>query len=591
MAEVFLARSSGPLGFEKTLVVKRIRPAFAEDPAFLQMFLSEARLAARLNHPNLTQIFDFGECDGSYFLAMEYVDGPNLKTVARQVRAIGRRLPDLFCARIVALACEGLAYAHELTDAATGQPLGLIHRDVSADNILIARTGAVKVVDFGIAKSANQAAQTQAGVLKGKIAYMAPEQLEGKPLDARLDVYALGVVLYELLTGQKPFDGGSDFSLIHAILTKPLVPVETLRPDVPEPLRRIVERALARRREDRFQSCRELQAALEHFIIASGKPAGAAQVAKLLAQLEASRIVPREGVGPTPPSGLGHPAAPGTPAFGLPASGTPAFGLPAAQPVPASEDVTRRVPAPEAALVAPPQLPGRRGDTGEHPAARPPAAPGTPPGGTPAVPPRRGGSGERPAPKEAHASPLLTPARGLPQAKPAVREDGLPSWLEPASAQQAVAPVAAAAKAVPEDEGAELELAVAPRPSRLLPAVDPNPAPKRPVSSVTRPPVRAAPPPAPRASRRLLPALATGLLLFIAGYLLRDAWRSERPAPAVVEVAPEGPAVATDAPAEPAAGGTAPAAAPPPSPREGTDVKSAVRPASGTADGRTVLAH
>ncbi|HLL83239.1 MAG TPA: serine/threonine-protein kinase, partial [Longimicrobium sp.] len=390
MAEVFLARSSGPLGFEKTLVVKRIRPVLAEDPAFLQMFLSEARLAARLNHPNLTQIFDFGECDGSYFLAMEYVDGPNLKTVARQVRAVGRRLPDLFCARIVALACEGLAYAHELTDAATGQPLGLIHRDVSADNILIARTGAVKVVDFGIAKSANQAAQTQAGVLKGKIAYMAPEQLEGKPLDARLDVYALGVVLYELLTGQRPFDGGSDFSLIHAILTKPLVPVETLRPDVPEPLRRIVERALARRREERFQSCRELQAALEHFIIASGKPAGAAQIAKLLAQLEAIHSASREGVVPTPtPSGLGHKSASGTPAFGLPASGTPAFGLPAAQPVPTSEDVTRRIPAPEAAPVVPPPLPNLRGNTREHPVARPPALPGTPPGGTPAVTPRR----------------------------------------------------------------------------------------------------------------------------------------------------------------------------------------------------------
>ncbi|HLK99636.1 MAG TPA: serine/threonine-protein kinase, partial [Myxococcaceae bacterium] len=201
MAEVFLAKAAGPMGFEKTLVVKRILPHLAEDPAFVEMFLSEAKLAAQLNHPNIVQIFDFGEADDAYFLAMEFIDGPNLRVLLKRASQQGVALPPAVCARLIATACEGLAFAHDFADPGTGELLGLIHRDISPDNVLVSRQGAVKVVDFGIAKAAGQSHKTRSGVIKGKLSYMPPEQLRAKQLDRRADVYALGVVLYELLTG------------------------------------------------------------------------------------------------------------------------------------------------------------------------------------------------------------------------------------------------------------------------------------------------------------------------------------------------------------------------------------------------------
>ncbi|HEX8698180.1 MAG TPA: serine/threonine-protein kinase, partial [Myxococcaceae bacterium] len=218
MAEVFLAKAAGPMGFEKTLVVKRILPHMAEDPTFVEMFLSEAKLAAQLNHPNIVQIFDFGEADGAYFLAMEYIDGPNLRVLLKRAVSQGLALPPAVCARLIASACEGLAFAHDFADPGTGELLGLIHRDISPDNVLVSRQGAVKVVDFGIAKAANQSHKTKTGLIKGKIAYMPVEQLQGQQLDRRADVYALGVVLYELLTGHYPFEATTDVSMMQAIL-------------------------------------------------------------------------------------------------------------------------------------------------------------------------------------------------------------------------------------------------------------------------------------------------------------------------------------------------------------------------------------
>jgi serine/threonine-protein kinase len=285
MAKVYRARAAGPMGFEKTLVVKRILSHLAEDPQFVEMFLSEARLAAQLNHPNIVQIFDFGEAEGSYFLAMEYIDGPNLRALMRRAHALGRPLPLPHCARIIAAACEGLAYAHEYADPATGEPVRLIHRDVSPDNILLARTGAVKVVDFGIAKAANQVHQTRVGTLKGKVPYMAPEQLKNEPLDLRIDVYALGIVLYELVTGRKPYEANSEVALMQAILFEPFTPLSARRPDVPEPLQRIIEKALAKDREVRYLSCRELQADLEHYLLSSAQSVSAFQLSELITQL------------------------------------------------------------------------------------------------------------------------------------------------------------------------------------------------------------------------------------------------------------------------------------------------------------------
>ena len=285
MAEVFLAKVAGPMGFEKTLVLKRILPHLAEDPQFVGMFFTEARVAAQLNHPNIVQIFDFGQAAGTYYIAMEYIDGPDLRTLARRALDSGVALSPAFCARLITAACEGLSFAHDFVDPASGNPLELIHRDISPDNILLSRQGAVKVVDFGIAKAANQSHKTGAGLIKGKLAYMPPEQLQGHKVDRRVDVYALGVVLYELLTGRYPFEASTDVSIMQAILFEPLVSAATRRPDLPEELVRIVDRALSKVREQRYPDCIELQADLERFLTAHGETVGARDLAQAVERL------------------------------------------------------------------------------------------------------------------------------------------------------------------------------------------------------------------------------------------------------------------------------------------------------------------
>jgi eukaryotic-like serine/threonine-protein kinase len=292
MAEVFLAKAAGPMGFEKTLVLKRILPHLAEEPHFVEMFLSEAKLAAQLTHPNVVQIFDFGEADGAYFLAMEYIDGPHLRALVKGARTQGRPLSPVVCARIISLACEGLAFAHDFADPQTGEPMGLIHRDISPDNILMSRQGSVKVVDFGIAKAASQSHRTQSGVIKGKLAYMPPEQVRAKALDRRTDVYALGVVLYELLTARRPFESSSDAGLMQAILFEEPVPASQHRAGLPEPLLAILARALAKDREQRYPDCLAFQSDLEDFILSAGKPVATQQLAQLVVQLTAGSGTP-----------------------------------------------------------------------------------------------------------------------------------------------------------------------------------------------------------------------------------------------------------------------------------------------------------
>ncbi|HYH98527.1 serine/threonine protein kinase, partial [Hyalangium sp.] len=281
----FLARTEGPRGFSKTLVLKRILPHLAGDEQFVEMFLSEARLVAQINHPNVVQIFDFGDFDGSYYIAMEFIDGPNLRALMRRAVTVGESLPPALCAKIVASACEGLAHAHDLVDPQTQQPLGLVHRDVSPDNILIARNGTVKVVDFGIAKALGQKDLTKAGTVKGKLPYMPPEQMRGRPLDRRVDVFALGMVLYELLTFKRPFNARIEADIMEAILHKPMKRLKEHLPQAPEALERIVQRCLAKEREDRYPSCRQLRADLERFILSAGEPVGAEEVAALVERL------------------------------------------------------------------------------------------------------------------------------------------------------------------------------------------------------------------------------------------------------------------------------------------------------------------
>ena len=286
MAEVYLARQAGAAGFEKLVCLKRILPHLARDRQFVGMFLNEARLAARLDHPNIVSIFDLGEANGNYFIAMEFIDGPSLRAVAKRAHERGERLPIAEVVKIVSMAAGGLHYAHDLAGP-DGKPLGLVHRDISPDNILVHRNGMAKVVDFGIAKAANSSGMTRTGTLKGKVAYMPPEQLRGDALDRRTDVFALGVVLYEMLGGKRPWEGDSEVSLIGRMMTEDPQPLSVPRPEAPAGLVAVLERALAKDRDARYASCHDLQADLDALLVSLGQaitPARISDFAKAYAE-------------------------------------------------------------------------------------------------------------------------------------------------------------------------------------------------------------------------------------------------------------------------------------------------------------------
>lgn len=273
MADVWLARASGPVGFQKTLVVKTILPHLADDPEFVRMFIDEAVIAAQLDHPNIVHIFDLGEIDGFYFIAMEYIAGRSLRVVQRELHKSKRVPPPWFVLRSVSSACEALHHAHNQRDA-NGKPLNLVHRDVSPENIMVSFTGETKVLDFGIAKVSSAPSKTRVGVVKGKYAYMAPEQIEtvvdGSPLDARIDIYSLGVVMYELLTGRRPFRGANDLALLRQILSVDPEPPSSFCNWIPEPLSDLILKAMARAPSKRFATAAQLQQAIEEFLASQG---------------------------------------------------------------------------------------------------------------------------------------------------------------------------------------------------------------------------------------------------------------------------------------------------------------------------------
>ncbi|PKN43893.1 MAG: hypothetical protein CVU63_11810, partial [Deltaproteobacteria bacterium HGW-Deltaproteobacteria-20] len=272
MANVWLARVDGVGGFQKTVVVKTILPHLADDPDFVRMFIDEALLASRIQHPNVVNIFDLGESHGSYFIAMEYIAGRTLRHVQREVKRTHRAPPPWFVLRIVASACDGLHHAHTMVGD-DGKPMPIVHRDVSPENIMVSFAGDTKVLDFGIAKASNMASKTRAGVLKGKHAYMAPEQIEGsiegRAPHPRIDVYSAGVVLYELLTGRRPFRGANELALLRQILDFVPQPPHATCPWVPENLSALVMKAMARKPNERFQSALELRDAIETYLQAS----------------------------------------------------------------------------------------------------------------------------------------------------------------------------------------------------------------------------------------------------------------------------------------------------------------------------------
>jgi hypothetical protein len=249
MAEIFRGKSIGAEGFEKVVAIKRILPHFSEDEGFVTMFKDEARVAAQLTHANVVQVFDFDEVDELFYIAMEYVEGHDLKRVLDVGAKVGKPLSIAQSVHIMMEASQGLHYAH--TRVVDGQPLNIIHRDVSPHNIMVSFNGEVKIMDFGIAKAASRSTKTRVGTVKGKCAYMSPEQARGKPLDARSDLFALGVTLWEMLTGKRLFVGESDFETLNNVLKAEVPPLSELNPEVPKDLDAIVLRALARDRDDR----------------------------------------------------------------------------------------------------------------------------------------------------------------------------------------------------------------------------------------------------------------------------------------------------------------------------------------------------
>jgi len=253
MATVYRASLSSLGGFEKEVAVKVIRVELAEDPQFTQMFLDEARLSARLNHANIVQTFDFGQEENVHFLAMELVRGRTLAALLKVCRAKGTRLGIGPSLRVAAELARALDYAHRLVDL-DGKSLGIVHRDVSPQNVLVSREGEVKLADFGIAKAVMRSHVTQPGRVRGKCAYMAPEQIRGKELDGRADVFALGVILWESLSGRSLFDGASDAAVLHQVLEKEILPPSWFAREVPAEVDALVMRLLSRDVEDRPDS-------------------------------------------------------------------------------------------------------------------------------------------------------------------------------------------------------------------------------------------------------------------------------------------------------------------------------------------------
>ncbi len=292
MATLFLARQEGPAGFDRVVALKRIHASMLDDPQFVEMFFDEARLASRISHPNVCGVVDFGEADGNHFIAMEYLLGQPLAAIRRRISAdtelLARSVGPVL--RIIADAAEGLHAAHELRDE-TGTLLNVVHRDISPPNILVTFDGNTKVLDFGIAKAANRVHKTSTGVLKGHLGYMSPEQMLGAPVDRRADIWALGVVLWELLTGRRLFEG-SDFEILKAVSRGgDIAWPSRVRAGIAPVWDSIVMKALSRDPEARYATAREMSRDINRVLARMEEPVGMAEVGDWLCALFADERV------------------------------------------------------------------------------------------------------------------------------------------------------------------------------------------------------------------------------------------------------------------------------------------------------------
>jgi serine/threonine protein kinase len=283
MAEIFLALQKGERGFQKPVVLKRILPKLAQDPSFVRMLVDEAHIASTLNHSNLVQVLDLGRSGDQYFLVLEFVDGWSLEQIRRRAQAAKLKFPLPLALSIVGALCRGLAYVH--TRERQGKPLGIVHRDVTPQNVLISQQGEVKLADFGIAKAVDKSEKSAKGVIKGKFAYMSPEQTRAAPLDARSDLFSVGTMLYVLTTGKKPFDGPTDVEVLMQVRrarpAKPSSLVKDLNPDV----ERFINRALRADPAKRWQTAEQMADRIDAILVKLGQPSGPAPLKRWLETL------------------------------------------------------------------------------------------------------------------------------------------------------------------------------------------------------------------------------------------------------------------------------------------------------------------
>ncbi len=284
MAEVFKARRFSDGGFQMLLVIKRILQQFSENDEFIQMFIDEAKISVELQHPNIVKIYDFGKLHDNYFLAMECVEGKDLKSILRTLAKRRKLLPPEFAVYIAHEMCKGLDYAHKKADI-EGSPLGIVHRDISPSNILISYDGDIKIADFGIAKAQISAYNTKDGVLKGKFEYMSPEQASGKDIDFRSDVFSAGILIHEMLTGRRLFKTDSDIKTLEKIKAVDIEPPSTRNPRVPRRLDEIVMKALSQDPANRYRDAKEMQTALAQFLYPATPSLTADQLAVFMQEL------------------------------------------------------------------------------------------------------------------------------------------------------------------------------------------------------------------------------------------------------------------------------------------------------------------
>jgi serine/threonine-protein kinase len=287
MAEVYQGILTAGHGVEKPVAIKRVLPHLAKNEKFIKMFIDEARLSMRMSHANIVQMFDIGMSNDTYFLVMEFVDGANLKTILEATRARGASMPMEYAIWVMVEVCKGLDYAHALTDR-DGNQLGIVHRDISPPNILISKRGEVKIVDFGLAKAGTQLEKTDPGVVKGKFSYLSPELAHGQEPDARSDIFAVGILLFELLTGKRLFYGETDYATIQLVRAARVPRLSAINPRVAADLEAIVLRALARDPAARYQSGQELGSDLAQYLFAHGQRVTAFDIAKLVTEITAT---------------------------------------------------------------------------------------------------------------------------------------------------------------------------------------------------------------------------------------------------------------------------------------------------------------